>query len=434
MENLKSIDELLELVEQSTSAFHTVKAGIERLNEAGFEPLDLTTEWGLNRGGKYYLNYHDSTLVAFTVGEQFDYNEGCRITAAHSDFPCIKIKPNPDIKKEKYAQINVEIYGGAILSTWLDRPLSVAGRVVLKSDDIFHPIVRLIDVKRPIFVIPNLAIHLNREVNKGIELNKQTDMLPIGAILGEVEKEWGQSQYFMNFLAQELHVNKDDILDFELNLYVAEQGDLLGMDESMISAPRLDNLTGVHAVITGLIEGERKTGINVGVLFDHEEIGSKTKQGAASIFLYTILEKIFCSLGRTRLRFQEELFDSLLLSIDVGHAFHPNQEKKYDITNKNILNQGLSIKESSIQSYVTDSEAIGIIQQICEAKEIPYQKFANRSDGSSGSTLGSIASTMLPIKTVDLGVPILAMHSARELMGAKDQIALVDLVKAYYSL
>lgn len=434
MKNLKNIEELLELVEQSTSAFHTVKASTEQLEDVGFEPLDITTEWGLNRGGKYYLNHHDSTLVAFTVGEQFNYNEGCRITAAHSDFPCLKIKTNPDVLKEKYAQINVEVYGGAILNTWLDRPLSVSGRVVLRSDDIFHPIVRLIDVKKPIFIIPNLAIHLNREVNKGVELNRQTDMLPIGAILEEIDKELNKEQYFMNFLARELHVQKEDILDFELNLYVAEQGDMVGMDESMISAPRLDNLTGVQAVITGLIEGTRSAGINVGVLFDHEEIGSRTKQGAGSMFLYTVLEKIFCSLGRSRLRFQEELFDSMLLSIDVGHAYHPNQEKKNDITNKNFLNQGVSLKESSNQAYATDSEAIGIVQQICDAKDIAYQKFVNRSDGTSGSTLGSIASTMLPIKTVDVGVPLLAMHSARELMGAKDQIALVDLVRAFYSL
>lgn len=434
MKNLKNIDDLLELVEQAASPFHAVKAGIEQLEEAGFAPLEIATEWGLNQGGKYYLNHHDSTLVAFTVGEQFNYNEGCRIAAAHSDFPCLRIKTNPDIQKEKYAQVNVEVYGGAILNTWLDRPLSVAGRVVLKSDDIFHPIIRFIDIKKPIFVIPNLAIHLNHGVNKGIELNRQTDMLPIGAVLEEISKELNEQQYFMNFLARELHIEKEDILDFELNLYVAEQGDVIGMDQSLISAPRLDNLTGVQAVLTGLIEGTRAEGVNVGVLFDHEEIGSRTKQGAGSIFLYTVLEKIFCSLGRTRLRFQEELLDSMLLSVDVGHAFHPNQGKKNDPTNKNFLNGGISIKEACSQAYATDSEAIGIVQQICEAKEIPYQKFVNRSDGTSGSTLGSIASTMLPIKTVDVGVPLLAMHSARELMGVKDQIALVDLVRAYYSI
>ena len=430
MNQMEHAEKLLQMVEEGTSPFHVVASVERQLAEAGFQKLSMNCDWRLNNGGKYYLVHHGSSLVAFAVGEQFRYGDAFRIAAAHTDFPGLRIKPRPELTKEGYRQMNVEVYGGAILNTWLDRPLSVSGRVVLRSEDVFHPEIRYVDFQKPFLTIPNLAIHMNREINKGVELNKQQDMIPILGLSGEEQSE----EFFMEHLAKQLRVEKEDILEYELGLYNTDTGDFLGLSEEFISSPRLDNLTGVQAVTTGLIEGSRKSGINVAAFFDHEEIGSKTKQGAGSMLLSAIMERIMLAFGREREKFLEACADSMLLSVDVGHAIHPNKTEKNDITNKDVLGRGFCIKEASSQSYATDSEAIAILQQICEKEKIPYQKFANRSDGTSGSTLGSIASSFLPVKTVDIGVPLLAMHSSRELMGTADQESLVRVVEAFYSL
>jgi len=430
MNTIEHAEKLLQLVEEGTSPFH-VTAGVERqLVKAGFQKLSMGCDWGLCNGGKYYVIHNGSSLIAFTIGERFAFGDDFRIAAAHTDFPGLRIKPRPEVTKEGYRQLNVEMYGGAILNTWLDRPLSAAGRVVLRSQEIFHPEVRYVDFRKPFLTIPNLAIHMNREMNKGVELNKQQDMLPILGLDGEEKTE----EFFLEHLAKQLRVEKEDILEYELGLYNTDTGDFLGLSEEFISSPRLDNLTSVQAVTTAIISGKRTHGVNVAAYFDHEEVGSRTKQGAGSTLLSSVLERILLSYGRGREKFLEILADSMLLSVDVGHAIHPNKTDKNDITSKNVLGRGICIKESSIQSYATDSEAIGIIQQICERKNIPYQKFANRSDGTGGSTLGSIASSVLPMKTVDVGVPLLAMHSSRELMGTADQESLVRLAEAFYSL
>ncbi|SCP97103.1 M18 family aminopeptidase [Anaerobium acetethylicum] len=431
MKNMDNTDKLLQLIEEGTSPFHVVKSAADQLEDAGFIRLEADKEWGLNAGSRYYLSYNGTSLFAFSIGKRFGYRDNFRIAAAHTDFPCIKIKPNPDIAVEKYAQVNVEIYGGAILNTWLDRPLSVSGRVVLKSIDIFKPEIRLVNFKKPIMTIPNLAIHMNKEVNKGVELNKQTDMLPI---VGMITEELNKDHYFMNYLAERVGVDTEDILDYELTVYNTDAGDLIGINEEFISAPRLDNLTSVQALVTAIIDGGRANGINIIALFDHEEIGSRTKQGAGSMLLSMVVEKIYATLGRDRLNFMGAMADSLLLSVDVAHGLHPNQTAKNDPTNKCILNGGVCLKEAAGQTYATDSEAVAIIQQICHAGKIPYQKFVNRSDGTAGSTLGSIASAILPVRTVDAGVPLLAMHSSRELMGRQDQDSMTELVKSFFSL
>ena len=422
--------ELLQLVEEGTSPFH-VTASVERqLVKAGFTKLSMRHDWSLDNGGRYYVVHNDSSLIAFTVGKKLQFGDSFRIAAAHTDFPGIRVKPSPEIAKDGYRQLNVEVYGGAILNTWLDRPLSAAGRVVLRKDDIFHPEVRLVDFRKPFLTIPNLAIHINRDVNKGVELNKQTDMLPVLGLEGEEKDE----KFFLKHLACELKAEPEDILEYELGLYNTDTGALLGLSEEFISAPRLDNLTSVQAVVSGLISGERENGFNVGAFFDHEEIGSRTKQGAGSVLLPAVLERILLSYGRGREKFFESFSESMLLSVDVGHGLHPNKADKNDPTNKDILGKGICIKEASGQAYATDCEAVAVVQQICEAEGIPYQKFVNRSDGTSGGTLGSIASAFFPVKTVDVGVPLLAMHSSRELMGTEDQGSLVRAVKAFYSL
>ncbi|MGN8799716.1 M18 family aminopeptidase [Candidatus Merdisoma sp. HCP28S3_D10] len=426
MNQIDDAEKLLQLTEEGTSPFH-VTASVERqLQKAGFQKVELGENWKLEKGGRYYLPHHGSSLLAFTIGKDYRNGDGFRIAAAHTDFPGLRIKPASEVKKAGYRQLNVEIYGGAILNTWLDRPLSASGRVALRSDDVFHPRMCLVDFKKPFLTIPNLAIHMNREVNKGVELNRQTDMLPVFGL--------EDSEEFLTRLAEQLQVDREDILEYELGLYNTDTGDYLGLAEEFISSPRLDNLTSVQAITTAMIEGGRERGINVAAYFDHEEIGSRTKQGAGSTLLSTVLEKILLSLTENRAEFLETYGDSMLLSVDVAHGIHPNHTDKHDPTNQNVLGKGVCIKEACTQSYATDSEAVAIVQQICESRGISYQKFVNRSDIAGGSTLGSIASSVLPIRTVDIGVPLLAMHSGRELMGTADQESLRQLIQGFYSI
>ena len=419
------------LLEKGTSAVMAVREAVSRLEEAGFEELSFDRLWGLTENGKYYVKHHDTTLFAFTIGKKTELRDSVRIGAAHTDFPCLRINPNPDLTVEGYRQLNVEVYGGAILNTWLDRPLGISGRAAVKSQDVMHPKMRYISVDRPLLVIPNLAIHMNREVNKGVELNKQTDMLPILGLMGEGKKE---EKVLMDFLSKELSVEKEDILDFELWAYCLEQPRFVGMQEEFIMSPRLDNLTSVHALLEGLINGRREKGLNVAAFFDHEEIGSQTKQGAGSLLLVNLLEKICSSLGKTDMQTMESLYNAFFLSVDVAHGLHPNQAKKMDLTNKPALGKGICIKEAGSQSYATDCEGVAVVEQICRKESIPYQKFVNRSDMAGGGTLGAIASSILPVRTVDIGVPILAMHSAVETMGRADIKSLADLITAYFQV
>ncbi len=420
---------LFHLLEKGTSAVMVVKEAEERLLAAGFEELSFLQIWGLDDNRKYYVKHHDTTLFAFTLGKRPGYKDTIRIAAAHTDFPCLRIKPNPDVKAGGYAQVNIEVYGGAILNTWLDRPLSISGRVALASDDVMKPDMRFISIDRTLGVIPNLAVHMNREVNKGIELNKQKDLLPIFGLDTEEDEE-----KFLHFLAEELHTKREDILDYELWVYCREKPQYAGMKEELILSPRLDNLTSVQALLDGIIASECTEGIHVIALFDHEEIGSRTKQGAGSMLLVNLLQRILEALNRTPMQISASLYDAFLLSVDVAHGLHPNQMGKMDITNKPVLGKGLCIKEASSQSYATDCEAVAVVEQICRKAGIPYQKFVNRSDMAGGSTLGAVASGILPVKTVDVGVPLLAMHSAVETMGAGDMKSLTDLICAYFQM
>lgn len=424
-------EKLLQLLKKGTSAVMAVREAERQLTEAGFEELHFSNTWGLTEGGRYYMKHHDTTLFAFTVASELDFRDSFRIAAAHTDFPCLRIKPNPDVASNGYAQVNVEVYGGAILNTWLDRPLSISGRMAVKSEDVMHPDMRYISMEKPLMSIPNLAIHMNRDVNKGVELNCQTDMLPI---VGLLEEQLNEKHAFLNFLAKEEGVKPEDILDYELWVYCMEEPVVYGMQEEFLLSPRLDNLTSVQALLTGLIEGRGKRGINVIALFDHEEIGSRTKQGAGSMLLLNLLEKICDSFGKTPSQTKSSLYEAFLLSVDVAHGLHPNYTGKMDITNRPVLGKGVCIKEASVQSYATDCEAVAIVEQICQKAGIEYQKFVNRSDMPGGGTLGSIASSILPIRTVDIGVPLLAMHSAVETMGRKDMESMTGLIKEFFSI
>ena len=422
---------LFELLQAGVTPFMCVDECERRLVEAGFEKINYGEAWNLVPGGKYVMKHHGAALFAFTVGKEYQTRDMIRMAAAHTDYPCMRIKPNPDFATNGYAQVNLEVYGGPILNTWFDRPLGVAGRVALRSDNPFEPKMVLYRSQKPVMTIPNLAIHMNREVNKGVEINNQVDLMPVLDMLSEEKKD---TQYFMEFLAKELQVEVKDILDFELSVFLMEEPMYIGVEDTLISAPRLDNLTSCSALVSALIDGERTTGINLIELADHEEVGSSTKQGAASILLHDLVKRIVKSLGGCGEGAERALYNAMMVSADVAHGLHPNKAGKMDITNKPVLGKGLCIKQACSQSYATDAETIGIFCQICDSKNVPYQRFVNRSDVRGGSTLGAISSTMTPVKTMDIGIPLLAMHSSRELMAAADMDSLKDAVTAYFSL
>ena len=381
---------LLEFIHQCPSPYYTVRTLAHMLTAAGFQELDLTDLWELEPGGRYFVKIYGTTLIGFAVGKK----EGpVRIGASHTDFPCFRIKPQPEISKEGYGTLNVEGYGGMIVSTWMDRPLSAAGMVSMAGPDPFHPRMQLIDFKRPVAIIPSLAIHMNRTVNDGYAWNKQKDVLPLAAL--GVEKDSG-THFFRSLVAREAGCSETDLLSYELSLYPVEAGCLLGLSDEFISSPRLDNLTSVKAVADGLIASDPESGISVGAFFDHEEVGSRTKQGAGSLIFLQVLERIYAALGRGRERLYADLGAGFMLSVDVAHAFHPNYGDKCDPTHKPVLGGGVVLKESASQSYAGDAEAVGVITGLCRQHGIPCQTFVNRGDIAGGSTLGSIASALVP--------------------------------------
>lgn len=424
------IDRMEAFIQKSTSPYHTVRTAESCLSAAGFERLTDAAAWTPVPGKKYVVTPYDSCLIAFSIGADAQARDGFRIGAAHGDFPGFRIKPRPQIERDGYLRLNAEGYGGVNHMSWLDRPLSLAGRIALRSGDPFAPRMQLVDFQKPLLTIPNVAVHLQRDMNKGMELKKQTQMLPLIGLSGEE----ASGDLLSRLLAEQLSCEPEDILDYELNLYNAEAGSLIGVNDAFYQAPRLDDLTSVQALLDALINADRTRGINVLVIFDHEEVGSRTKQGAAGTLLTRMLEKIYQSLGWSETEYTDALRTSLMMSVDVAHALHPAYESHYDPVNKDIMGKGFSIKQACSQSYATDSEAIAIVQQICDAKKIPYQKFVNHSDERGGGTLGSIAAALLPVRCADIGVPILAMHSARETMGTADQKALTDYLTAFYSL
>ena len=418
------IEALLSFIQQSPSPAHTVAAAAARLRGAGFAELSLAEDWQLAAGGRYFVSVYGSTLLAFTVGDAGPL----RMAAAHTDFPCFRLKPAAGLTHAGYGVLNVEPYGGLILRTWLDRPLGLAGRVVLRGADAFHPRAELVDFARPLVTIPSLAIHMDRKVNEEGGLNAQTDMLPLAALLGDMGKgDWWQAA-----LAAALGVTQEEILSYELSTYPFEAGCALGLADELLASPRLDNLTSVWACLEGFLSasaGSVPAGVRLVALFDNEEVGSRTKQGAGSLVLAEALRRIYEKAGGEAARAQA-LADGFLLSVDVAHGLHPAHEEKSDPAVRPVLGSGVVIKQAASQAYAGDAEAVAIVRELARLQAIPVQDFVNRSDSRGGSTLGSIASALVPVRTMDVGVPILAMHSARETMAAADEVALISLVRA----
>ncbi|MGP1575185.1 M18 family aminopeptidase [Selenomonas sp.] len=422
--------ELIDFITCAASPFHVVKKSAERLEHAGFQELHPADAWRLFPGGRYFVKVYGSTLFAFTLGEKS--LAGCRaplrMAAAHTDFPCFRLKPAAGIASDGYGSLNVEPYGGLILRTWLDRPLSLAGKVMLRGSDAFHPEEKLVDFPKPLMTIPSLAIHMDREVNKSGALNAQKDMLPLAALVGA---EAAKSDFFLPWLAASCGVEPTAILSYDLSAYPCETGCTFGMDDAFISSPRLDNLTSVLACLKGIEETRPDEGLRLIALFDNEEVGSRTKQGAGSTVLSDVLRRIYQERTDESDALIRALADGFLLSVDVAHAVHPSHAAKSDPNVRPTLGAGVVLKQAASQSYAGDAEAVAIVRALAEEHAIPWQRFVNRADSRGGSTLGAIASSFVPVRTMDIGAPLLAMHSARETMGCADQDALERLLKVF---
>lgn len=417
-------EELIDFIDAAGSPYHVV----EKCNEL-LGPVPLFEKKGMHEGQIYCFPLYHTGTVFVAIGKNAR-KAPLRIACAHTDFPCLRIKPNPVIREHGYGKLNVEVYGGLIRNTWMDRPLSIAGAVALRGKHPFTPKLQLVDVRRPLMIVPNLAIHMNRKVNEGVELKPQKDLLPLFFQNGDGDED--DTKKLLVLLAEELGVSAEDILSYDLNAYPYERGCLLGCDNAFLSAPRLDNLSSVKACVDAL-HAWNGEGIRIVALFDNEEVGSRTKQGAGSTALAILLERVCWKMGLDREEYLKKVMEGFCLSVDVAHALHPNAPEKADPTNQPMLGGGTVLKVAANQSYAGDPEAFAVIAGLCEREGIPYQVFTNHSDAAGGATLGSILSAQLPMRTMDIGVPILGMHSARETMGSCDQFILTRLLTSFFS-
>ena len=421
--------EVIEFIDESPSTYHVVKNCSDILDENGFERIMPREKWEIKKGGKYFLKKSSSTIIAFTVGEDFDVKNGFKIFGAHTDSPCFRIKPNPEIVTENVVRLNTEVYGGPILSTWFDRPLSFSGRVFVESDNAFKPKKYFINYDKDLFIIPSLCIHQNRGVNDGMAINAQKDTLPLVTITDEKEKF-----SLKKLLAKQLKVKEDKILSYDLNLYSREKGCLLGANEEFISVGRLDNLAALHAGLMSLVDNKDKKNTCVVVGYDNEEIGSNSIQGADSPTLKNILERISNAMKLSFEEHQQALANSFVISNDAAHSIHPNYLEKSDPTNEPKINAGPVIKMAANKSYITDGYSKSVIEKIAKDSKIPIQTFVNRSDVRGGSTIGPIQQSQIRILGIDIGSPLLSMHSVRELGGVDDHYNLYRLISEFFKI
>ena len=414
------LKDLMDFLDSSVTMFHAINECEKVLQRSGFIYLPENEKWNINKG-KYYTKRNSSSLIAFDIAEG-DYH--FQISAAHSDSPTFKLKDRPVIEANGYLKLNVEGYGGMINATWLDKPLTLAGRVMVNSDKGIE--TRLLHIDRDLLIIPNVPIHFNREINKGFAFNNQVDMLPILSAGNLKEAD------FDNMIAKELGIEPEAILAKDLYLVNRQKAAIIGFDNELISSGRLDDLECVYTSLRGFVEAENKNHINVFAVFDNEEVGSVTKQGAMSTFLASTLDRVNTALGKSKEEYYRAIAKSILISCDNAHAVHPNHPELFDVKNRPVLNQGIAIKESANQKYTTDAFSRAILKKILEKKNIPYQTFAHRSDIAGGSTLGNLSNTVVSMNAVDIGLPQLAMHSAYETAGAKDVGYAFETLKAFF--
>ena len=416
---------LIDFLGKCPSCFHAAAAVKQMLTSEGYTELYETEKWELVPGGRYFVTRNHSSVISFRIPECADTRTGFLITASHTDSPSFKLKENPEMKAgEYYVKLIVEKYGGMLMAPWFARPLSVAGRAVVREPDGkggWRLEERLVNVDRDLLMLPSLAIHMNRNANEGYSYNAQNDMCPV---LGD-ETASGK---FRELIAAEAGVPEQDLLSFDLFLYNRDRASVWGASEEYLSAPRLDDLACCYGTLKGFLKAEECGGIPVHATFDNEEVGSGTKQGADSTFLYDTLERI--AGGRSELVCM--LAKSFMISADNGHALHPSYMDKADPVNRPKMNGGIVIKEAANQKYTTDAVSKAVCAEIAHRAEIPVQHYANRSDVPGGSTLGNISGSHVSCDTVDIGLAQLAMHSPYETMGVRDEWYLAAFAKAFY--
>ena len=406
---------LFEYIKRSPTAYHAVASAAKILKGAGYTELYEGSEWDICEGGKYFVRRNGSSLIAFRGAEKS--RNGFMITASHSDSPCLKIKDNATLSDGSYTRLSTEVYGGPIYSTWLDRPLAIAGRVSVASENGVE--VKLVDSKTPCVIIPNVAIHMNREINSGFKFNAAVDLIPLYA-------DNAPEKSFKQYLAELAGAEEEDLLASDLYVYNCQEGVEWN---GFISAPRLDDLQCAFTALSAFVSSQDSQAAQVYALFDNEEVGSSTKQGAASTFLYDTLERICESTGGN---YRRAVANSFMVSCDNAHAVHPNHPEYADKNHAVKMNSGVVIKYNANQKYTSDGVSAAVFKLICEIADVPYQCYCNRADMPGGSTLGSIANTQVSVKTVDIGLAQLAMHSSFETAGAKDTEYMIRALTKFY--
>ena len=417
------VEDMLDFISASPTSFQAAEQIRQRLLNAGYTECPENESWDLKAEGHYFTVRNHSSVIAWQMPstmEDLSFN----IVASHSDSPTFKVKPNAIIRENGYLKLNTEGYGGMLCATWMDRPLSLAGRVIVSEED--KIVSRYLVIDRPLLTIPSLAIHMNREANSNATYNAQKDMLPLLGLSGE-------DFDLKTLLAEELNVSKEQVLSFDLYLYVLQKGYVWGKNNEFVSSPHLDDLQCAYTTLQGFLAGNSRRSLNVYCCFDNEEVGSKTRQGAASRFLIDTLRRVMLLSGKNEEDLHKALASSLMISADNAHAVHPNVPEKSDPTNRVYINNGIVIKYNANQSYTSDSISAALFVQLCQQAGVNTQYFTNRSDLRGGGTLGSISTSQVSISSVDIGLPQLAMHSCNETAGVLDNEAMIKAITMFYS-
>ncbi len=421
------MNSFLTYLNEAVTPYHCVLLAKEMLKSAGFQELSMEEPWSFPDAGQhgYFTSPADGMLFAWVISPEYREGDAFRLAIGHTDYPCLHVKPSGETNGA-YNLLDVEVYGGPILNTWLDRPLGLAGRVLVADGD-GSIRTEFVKSERSVVTVPNLPIHFNRDVNKGVELKRQVDLRPLAG--RDLEEGW-----LLSYLAENCRAEKEQILDYDLYVYNTEEACVTGWNGDLISSPRLDNQTSCYALLRGICGKLRQpeaNGFSVIALYDNEEVGSETRQGADSALAGMLLEKIYDAMGFSPVRLKEAIMKSRCLSLDVAHALHPNHPERYDADNTAKLSDGVVLKLSSTQKYAYEPLAVAEAVRLCRERQIPMHRHANHSDQPGGSTMGPIMASWLPMPTLDMGVPIMAMHSSRELMSWADEEALLAFTEAF---
>ncbi len=418
------VNEFLDFIKNSPSPYHAVKNTTKMLEEKGFSKILENNKWNIEPNKKYYVVRNDTSIIAFTTPTNIN-DLSLNIVATHTDSPTLKIKPNFKIElKDEYITLNTDVYGGPIYSSWVDRPLSVSGKIMVQKEN--KIVGYLVNIDKNLLVIPSLAIHLDREVNTGKKYDAQVDLLPLISNNND-------NNTLLSIIANEIGCKETDIISHDLNLYIRDRGTILGANNEFIVAPQIDNLECSFACLKSFINSSNNNKINIYASFDNEEVGSRTKQGAASPFLKDVISRIYTSLGKNNEDLLIGLDNTLFISADNAHAHHPNYQSKSDPTNRPIMNKGIVIKYNANQNYATDLVTASIFKTLCNKADVKFQDTTNRSDQRGGSTLGNITTSQLAVSMIDIGLPQLAMHSSMETAGVKDLEDMVKVITVFYN-